>query len=88
MGTYEVWSEGRVKAMRRLLLLFFALLLSSCASLKLVPVEDGLVVDKQNYTSLYKGEDLEVLVKAHAWKYSPSDLTSYALPLYVEVKNL
>lgn len=63
-------------------------LLSACAPVpKLVPRESQ-VVKKEDNTLLYEEDNVKVLVRSNAWKYSPSDLTSYITPIYVEVKNL
>ncbi|MGC8852682.1 MAG: hypothetical protein ACP5P0_03645 [Hydrogenobacter sp.] len=74
--------------MKKLFFFFFVLVLGCAPAVKLVPLEDGLKVDKEKLTSIYEDKDVQILVKTHAWKYSPSDLPYYVLPIYLEVKNL
>ncbi|QWK20669.1 MAG: hypothetical protein KNN13_04960 [Hydrogenobacter thermophilus] len=75
--------------MKKLFLYTCFILFAGCAPApKLLPLEDGLKVNRENFMSVYEGEEVKILVKAQAWKYSPSDLPYYVTPLYMEVKNL
>ncbi|MGB9874286.1 MAG: hypothetical protein ACPLRS_04890, partial [Hydrogenobacter sp.] len=74
--------------MKKLFFFFFVLLFGCAPAVKLVPLEDGLKVDKEKLTSIYEDKNVQILVKTHAWKYSPADLPYYVLPIYLEVKNL
>lgn len=73
----------------RKILVFVAFLFIGCAPTpKLIPIEDGLTVNKERSTSLYRNTDVQILVKSQAWNFSPSDLPYYVTPIYLEVKNL
>lgn len=76
-----------LRSMRYALLLIVPLFLLSCAQRVLVPVGNGIKADPKTYTALYEDGNVEVVVKANAWKGYPSDLSSYVVPLYVEVVN-
>ncbi|MEZ0361394.1 MAG: hypothetical protein ABWK04_05810 [Hydrogenobacter sp.] len=73
----------------RKILVFVAFLFIGCAPApKLIPLEDGLTVNKERSTSLYRNTDVQILVRSQAWNFSPSDLPYYVTPIYLEVKNL
>lgn len=74
--------------MRRLFFFVFVLIFGCAPTPKFVPLEDGLTVDKEKLTAIYKDKDVQIVVKTHAWKYSPSNLPYYVLPIYLEIKNL
>jgi hypothetical protein len=74
--------------MRRLLFFILVLIWGCAPTVRLVPLEDGLIVDKEKLTAIYKDKDVQILVKTHAWIYSPSDLPYYVLPIYLEIRNL
>ncbi len=62
-------------------------LLLSCVQKKIVPLKDGLEIDKEKYTSAYTDKNVRIVVRANAWNGYPSDLPSYVMSLYLEVEN-
>jgi len=73
--------------MRYVVLLMLPFLLLSCAQKKLVPLGNGIEVDPKTYTAIYEDENVRIVVRANAWEGYPSDLSSYVVPLYIEMLN-
>lgn len=63
------------------------LVLTGCAAPRLVPLPDGVVIDRELGSAARTQQGVTVTVMASAWRGSPTYLEGYVTPFYVEVRN-
>ncbi len=67
-------------------ILLGVLVLAGCATPRLVPLPDGVVIDRELGSAARTQQGVTVTVRASAWR-GRSDVERYVTPLYVAVEN-